>query len=265
MDIFISLPAQVLELYDGYQVQARYSVSTSENGGGESSGSFMTPRGRHVIRAKIGAGSPPNAVFVARRPTGEMWSPELSSAFPGRDWILTRILWLSGREPGCNRLGPVDTMRRYIYLHGSPDTAPMGKPGSHGCIRMRNDDIIALYDSVPPYTRVNIGDFFVVAALGSTSKLEIQALTASEQQIGRCVADSRGHIAELSVNDAWRRKGVARQLLRSLIKQARVAGLTKLTVASSFGQEAFWRGLEFQPTPELTMTLELETGLFARS
>ena len=77
---------------------------------------------------KIGAGAPLGAVFVGRRPTGEIWTPELAAAHPGRDWILTRILWLCGEEPGFNRLGEVDTMRRYIYIHGAPDTVPMGVP-----------------------------------------------------------------------------------------------------------------------------------------
>jgi len=108
------------------------------------------------VRAKIGAGQPANAVFVRRRPTGEIWTPELGERFPGRDWILTRILWLSGCEPGRNRLGDVDTMRRYIYIHGSPDSMEMGKPGSIGCIRMRNADVVELFDLVPPYTPVKI-------------------------------------------------------------------------------------------------------------
>lgn len=140
---------------DGSLLQ-RYPISTSKNGAGELNGSYCTPRGRHVIRAKIGAGQPVNTVFVERRPTGEIYSAELGSRFPGRDWILTRILWLSGCEPGHNRLGKVDTMRRAIYIHGSPDSAEMGKPGSHGCIRMRNRDVVELFDLVPVGTPVVI-------------------------------------------------------------------------------------------------------------
>ncbi len=155
--IEISIPAQRLTLLgdDGKELK-RYPVSTSRNGAGEQQGSFCTPRGRHIVRAKIGAGQPFNAVFVRRRPTGEIWTPEVGARFPGRDWILTRILWLSGCEPGRNRLGEVDTMRRYIYIHGSPDTLEMGKPDSIGCIRMRNADIVELFDLVPPYTPVKI-------------------------------------------------------------------------------------------------------------
>ena len=157
MKIVVSVAAQTLTLLDddGAVLQV-YPVSTAANGVGEVSGSYQTPRGQHVIRAKIGAGVPENTVFVRRRPTGEIWTPELADAFPGRDWILTRILWLSGCEPGFNRLGCVDTMRRYVYVHGSPDTAEMGVPGSHGCVRMRNADIIDLFERVPCYTPVEI-------------------------------------------------------------------------------------------------------------
>ena len=119
-------------------------------------GSYCTPLGAHIIRAKIGAGLPENTVFVGRRPTGELYTPELSEQFPKRDWILTRILWLSGCEVGFNRLGDVDTMRRYIYIHGSPDSVHMGEPGSIGCIRMRNADIVELFDLVSAGTLVNI-------------------------------------------------------------------------------------------------------------
>ena len=113
-----------------------------------SNGSFCTPRGRHIIRAKIGAGQPVNAVFVRRRPTGEIYNADLATQYPDRDWILTRILWLSGCEPGFNRLGDVDTMRRYIYIHGTPDSVVLGKPGSIGCIRMHNNDLLDLFACV---------------------------------------------------------------------------------------------------------------------
>lgn len=134
----------------------RYPVSTARNGAGQTRGSYCTPLGRHIVRAKIGKGQPENTVFVARRPTGERYSPELAAKFPDRDWILTRILWLSGCEVGHNRLGEVDTMRRYIYIHGSPDSVHMGQPGSIGCIRMRNADIIDLFEQVPLGTPVDI-------------------------------------------------------------------------------------------------------------
>jgi L,D-transpeptidase YbiS len=155
--IEISISEQSLRLLgdDGRELE-RYSVSTSRNGAGELEGSLRTPRGEHIVRAKIGAGQPPNTVFRGRRPTGEIWTPQLGERYPGRDWILTRILWLSGCEVGKNRLGSVDTMRRYIYIHGSPESMPMGRPGSIGCIRMRNEDIVELFERVPPGTRVSI-------------------------------------------------------------------------------------------------------------
>jgi len=147
--IEIDIPSQRLS-YRG----RIYSVSTSKNGPGERNGSFCTPRGRHIVRARIGAGQPLNAVFVRRRPTGEIWTPELHATHPGRDWILTRILWLSGCELGFNRLGELDTMRRYIYIHGTPASVPMGVPGSIGCIRMRGEEVLELFERVSPYTPV---------------------------------------------------------------------------------------------------------------
>lgn len=145
--ILIRIAQQTLELFDDSgAVIKRYPVSTASNGPGERQGSNCTPRGRHIIRAMVGAGLPANTVFVGRRPTGEIYTEELAAAQPGRDWILSRILWLSGCEPGFNRLGDVDTMRRYVYIHGCPDSAPMGIARSHGCVRMRNADVIELYE-----------------------------------------------------------------------------------------------------------------------
>ena len=159
MKIEIDIARQRLRLFDaaGACVQD-YEVSTALNGVGEQMGSGCTPRGRHIVRAMIGGDAPAGAVFVGRRPTGEIWSPRLQEQFPGRDWILSRILWLSGCEPGRNRLGAVDSMRRYIYIHGTPDDQPMGVPRSHGCVRMRNTDIIDLFGRVQPGTPVEIHD-----------------------------------------------------------------------------------------------------------
>ncbi len=157
MHVEISIPDQTLVLRDASGgALATYAVSTALNGAGETKDSGCTPRGMHIVRAKIGAGLPEGTVFIGRRPTGEIWSPELAAQHPGRDWILTRILWLSGCEPGVNRLGNCDTMQRYIYIHGTPDSEPMGVPLSHGCIRMRNADVIALFDAVPVGTAVTI-------------------------------------------------------------------------------------------------------------
>lgn len=155
--IEVHIPSQTLILRDrDARVLFETRISTARNGVGEANGSECTPRGRHIVRAKIGADEPVNSVFVSRRPTGEIYSPALRAVYPGRDWILTRIMWLSGCEPGRNRLGPVDTMRRYIYIHGCPDEDPMGIPGSRGCIKMRNRDLIRFFDLVPVGTPITI-------------------------------------------------------------------------------------------------------------
>ena len=157
MHIEISISAQMLTLFDDFAgVKAKYSISTAANGAGCKKDSGCTPLGEHVIRAKIGAGAPLNTVFVGRRPTGEILSAELAAQYPQRDWILTRILWLSGTQIGKNRLGNVDSMQRYIYIHGTPDTEPMGQPCSHGCVRMRNQDVVELFDWVDVGTPVLI-------------------------------------------------------------------------------------------------------------
>jgi L,D-transpeptidase YbiS len=156
--IIVNIAEQRLQLFSDDRVVMDVAIATAKNGPGEQMGSECTPRGWHQIRAVIGANAEPNTVFVGRRSTGEIYSPELRQRFPDRDWILTRILWLSGLEPGKNRLGPVDTMRRYIYIHGCPDDDVMGIPSSHGCVKMRNADVIALYDAVTAGTRVFIGD-----------------------------------------------------------------------------------------------------------
>lgn len=155
IDVFVDEQNLVLSDDCGRQC-AKFAISTALKGIGEQKGSYQTPRGRHVVRAKIGAGLPINAVLVGRRATGEVFNDDLVRRYPQRDWILTRILWLSGCEPGLNRLGSVDTMQRYIYIHGTPDTEPMGVAGSHGCIRMRNQDIVQLFDLVDVGTVVNI-------------------------------------------------------------------------------------------------------------
>lgn len=146
---------KLLHLRDG-RTHAIYSISTAANGVGEIKDSYQTPRGWHIIRAKIGEGVPINTVFVSRRPTGEIYTPESDELSPERDWILTRILWLSGLEPGKNRLGLCDTMQRYIYIHGSPDSRVGSVPGSRGCIRMRNADVITLFNDIPVGTKVFI-------------------------------------------------------------------------------------------------------------
>ncbi len=152
----IQLTRQSLTVLDDGKPVREYLVSTSRYGPGERFGSQCTPRGTHIVRAKIGAGLPPGAVLVGRRFTGEIYDSDLARRHPDRDWILTRLMWLSGREPGRNRYGAVDSLRRFIYIHGMPDVQPVGVPFSHGCIRMRNTDVIELYEMIDTGTIVDI-------------------------------------------------------------------------------------------------------------
>jgi L,D-transpeptidase YbiS len=154
--IKISIDEQRLQLLESGRVIMDAAVSTAANGPGEIMHSECTPRGEHRIRAKIGAGAAVNTVFVGRRATGELYTPALKQRYPDRDWMLTRILWLCGTEPGRNRFGDRDSMRRYIYIHGCPDEDAMGTPSSHGCVKMRNAEVIELFDRVAAGTRVLI-------------------------------------------------------------------------------------------------------------
>jgi len=156
MRILIDQASQTLELTEQGRLLRRSIVSTGLNGSGEQQDSGCTPRGLHRVRIRIGIGCPEGAVFVGRRATGEVYDAQLARQYPERDWVLTRILWLTGLEMGRNRGGCVDTLRRYIYIHGCPDSEPMGVPRSHGCIRMRNGDLIELFDLVPTGTEVRI-------------------------------------------------------------------------------------------------------------
>jgi L,D-transpeptidase YbiS len=154
--IFVDVARQRLSVVRARNELWAYPASTSKFGTGQTIGSHKTPLGLHVIRAKIGHGAPLGAVFVGRRPTGEVYSAELAAAMPNRDWILTRILWLSGLEVGFNRLGVVDTMRRYIYIHGTPAPEMAAGIGSIGCVRMSNEHVAELFDRVPVGTVVEI-------------------------------------------------------------------------------------------------------------
>lgn len=156
--IEVDIARQQLSLYQGDHCIKAYAVSTARNGAGERQDSFCTPRGVHVIAEKIGAGCEPGTVFVGRRPTGELYAPELRQVKPERDWILTRILWLAGTEDGKNCGGEVDSYNRYIYIHGTPDDIEIGVPGSRGCIRMRNADVIELFEQVEVGTPVVISE-----------------------------------------------------------------------------------------------------------
>lgn len=276
MRVTICLPRQVLELRnDEGIILANYLVSTSRYGPGEMSGSHCTPRGPHIVRAKIGEGAVANTVFKGRRPTGELWTPALAARFPDRDWILTRILWLSGTRHGFNRLGGVDTMRRYVYLHGSPDSTPMGVPGSIGCIRMHNADIIDLFARIPARTRVDIDDFQV--RIGDWAEVQAEARSVRdivfvrEQQVpveleldefdersrhalavasdgkilgtGRLLPD--GHIGRMAVLPTARGQGVGRALLDALTLTAGARGQDVIRLNAQVQAVDFYRKFGF--------------------
>lgn len=279
MFIFISLPAQTLELFDDTGcLQQRSLVSTASNGPGELAGSFCTPRGQHRIRARIGAGAAMNTVFRGRRPTGELWSPELDAASPGRDWILTRILWLGGCEPGVNRFGEVDTQRRYVYIHGCPDTAVLGTPGSHGCVRLGNAELVELFERVTPQTPVLIADYRIVLGRWAThvqgasavrervfiqeqgiaaelewdtwdvSALHVLALDAQGKPIGtgRLLTEGEaGRIGRLAVLPEWRGKGVGQALLRRLLEAGQKHGLPRAFLHARQAAAGFYEASGF--------------------
>lgn len=259
MRIVVYLDRQRLELIDGSAPAASYPVSTAGNGPGERYGSECTPRGLHVVRAKVGAGCAPNTVFVRRRPTGELWTPRLAADHPFRDWMLTRILWLSGRESGFNRGGNVDSLRRKIYIHGTGEDAGLGAPRSHGCIRMSKAGVIELFDAVAVGTEVDIvedgarpfavrvvrwdaererlrevrHEVFIVEqsvppelewdAADAASRHAL-ALDADGAAIGCARLLPDGSIGRVAVRRSWRGRGVGSAMLMRLMDVARYAG-----------------------------------------
>lgn len=252
MRLIVDLAGQILRVMDGERLLREYPVSTAKLGVGEARGSFRTPRGRHVVRAKIGAGLPEGAVLKGRRWTGEIATAGLVAQNPERDWILSRILWLSGRQPGFNRLGACDTMARYIYIHGTPDSEPMGVPLSHGCIRMRNADVIELFDLTPagsevlivppdagdpagfPLVRIARPDAFSGLFAGM---LPIPGFADPMHWVvwdwqGTAVASVRltaeGRLDGLTVLPAWRGQGLETRLLQTALDEAKKRGWFEL-------------------------------------
>jgi predicted GNAT family N-acyltransferase len=250
-------------------------VSTASNGAGERYGSECTPRGLHGVRAKIGAGCPLNTVFVRRRPTGETWTPELATRHPGRDWMLTRLLWLSGRERGFNRGGEVDSLRRKVYIHGTGDEATLGVPASHGCIRMSNAAIVELFDRLNVGAEVDIVEssaqaFRVRVAEWDRDQAPLRRIRCDvfvrEQRVpealewdgcdaacrhvvakdekgatigcGRLLPD--GSIGRLAVERAWRGRGVGSAILSRLVDIARTAGFRRATLNARADAQTFY-------------------------
>lgn len=285
MQIVIDIPTQQLALLasSGEEI-CRYPISTAALGVGEKRGSFQTPRGRHVIRAKIGAGLPRAAALVGRRPTGEICTIEHLAQQPERDWILSRILWLSGCQPGFNRLGDCDTMARYIYIHGTPDEEPIDRPASHGCIRMRNADVIDLFERVPVGTEVLImpdrsddpATFPLVrldwchgrAALSSVrrqvfieeqgvpAEIELDEADATATHFliwdwqGKPVACARllpeGKVGRMAVLPDWRGQGLGDRLLQAAITEAKARGWFELRAAAQASVTGFYSRAGFE-------------------
>ena len=154
--IIISIKLQNLFLLIDDRIKFTYKISSAKAGIGQLKGSYKTPLGHHTIRAKIGENNPIYSVYEGRRPTGDIWTKNLNEQLSKDDWILTRIIWLSGKEIGFNRLGDFDSMQRFIYIHGTNEEELLGSPASHGCIRMSNNDILTLYQYVEVGTDVFI-------------------------------------------------------------------------------------------------------------
>ncbi|WP_432720397.1 L,D-transpeptidase [Jeongeupia wiesaeckerbachi] len=277
MRIVIDLASQQLTLITALGVVLnQFPVSTALNGAGEQGGSYQTPRGRHAIRAMIGANAPIGAVFRSRRLTGEVYSAELASAQPERDWILTRIIWLTGRVPGFNRRGGVDTMARYIYIHGTPDGEPMGTPASHGCIRMRNTDLVTLFEVLRPGAEVDIVaadiDWLVYPV---TAAIEVEGLKAwslpgpvspvveaDDGSVGRVFAlwQQQGHcegVGGLSLGGtAWLQltdqgAGQVDRLLAALAEEARSLGWRHVDMLAPSQPAQGWRLVSAAFTSEI--------------
>ena len=286
MRISVYLDRQRLELIEDRGASiVSYPVSTASNGSGERYGSQCTPRGLHVVRAKVGAGALPNTVFVRRRPTGEVWTPELAVQHPGRDWMLTRILWLSGRESGFNRGCKVDSLRRKIYIHGAGDDGTVGTPASHGCVRMRNSDVVDIYERAPVGTEVDIVEnsaqpFTIRIVSWEADRARLQAVRGAvfiaEQQVpaeleydsddlacrhalaldarGQAIGCARllcdGSIGRVAVLYAWRGRGVGSALLARLMDVARYAGFERVVLNARSDTCDFYSRYGFTPRGE---------------
>ncbi|MDD3610539.1 MAG: L,D-transpeptidase [Halothiobacillaceae bacterium] len=154
--VIVSIGEQRLFLFEGSQLVARYPVSTATKGAGNRAGSDQTPLGLHRVAEKFGEEAPEGMIFKARRPTGEVAHILKAAVDVPEDHVTTRILWLDGLEPGVNKGPGIDSKSRFIYIHGTPEEGLIGQPASHGCVRMRNADVIALFDRLPVGARVSI-------------------------------------------------------------------------------------------------------------
>jgi len=151
----VDVDLQLLQVYKNHSLTASYPISTAKNGLGNKDGSYQTPAGFHEIAEKIGVDQPINMLFKARQAIGELAKID-DPIYVAQDTITSRILWLSGLEQGINLGGRVDTKQRYVYIHGTADEAHLGQAVSHGCIRMKNSDVIELFQMVDDQTIVYI-------------------------------------------------------------------------------------------------------------
>jgi lipoprotein-anchoring transpeptidase ErfK/SrfK len=156
--IYVDISAQKLYLVRGDEIIKAYTVSTSKHGSGFQQGSFMTPLGIHKIKEKIGAGEKTGTVFDERVPTKKIARIYTDTTDVASDLITTRILWLEGLEDKVNRGSQKDSYDRFIYIHGTHEEGLIGKPSSLGCVRMKNDDIIQLFDLI------RVGTFVIISA-----------------------------------------------------------------------------------------------------
>lgn len=146
--IRVGIKSQTLVLFDPWgREQRHYVVSTARNGVGERVNSYQTPRGWHKVCEKIGDGAEANTIIFRRKVTPWKYTAQLHAEYPNKDWILSRILWLCGEEPGKNQGGEVDSYDRAIYIHGAGEHVQWGVPTSLGCVRMQNGDVIELFNN----------------------------------------------------------------------------------------------------------------------
>ncbi len=156
--LYVSLHNQRMYRIIGWEIQNEYSISGAKKGAGNQSGSNQTPTGLHTVAEKFGEGVPLGGIMKSRKYIGEIAEIFIDETDVETDFVTTRILWLKGMEKGINSGGNVDSYHRYIYIHGTPEEGLLGKPASHGCIRMKNESVIHLFSETEIGEKVLILD-----------------------------------------------------------------------------------------------------------
>lgn len=151
--VWVCVDEQMFRIVRNGQIVWQAQCATAASGTGSQMNSYKTPLGWHSVKAKVGGGAPLGQVFRSAKATKEIWKPGQTTK---EDLVLTRILWLTGEEPGKNLGGSVDSYSRYIYIHGTNEEEKIGTPSSHGCVRLRNTDVVQAFDLIPEGTRVLI-------------------------------------------------------------------------------------------------------------